>query len=185
MKALSNPALQRLADVAAMPELPGDRYTLQEPLGEGGMGTVYVAYDEVLDREVAVKLIRADADGALAERLTHEARVLARLEHPGIVPVHDVGRLADGRLYYVMKRVRGETLTCHLEKTPDLHLRLAIFERICEAVAFAHEYGVLHRDLKPDNVMVGAFGEVLLVDWGVAKVLTDFDADMPDRKSVV
>lgn len=178
MTRLSNTALQRLVDVAAMPDLPGDRYTLQASLGEGGMGAVYAAYDEALDREVAIKVIRADADDTLAERLRTEARVLARLEHPGIVPVHDVGRLPDGRLYYVMKRVRGETLTRHLERTPDLDRRLGIFERICEAVAFAHEHGVMHRDLKPDNVMVGAFGEVLLVDWGVAKLLSGVDSAM-------
>lgn len=176
MRSLSNPALQRLVDIAAMPDLPGDRYTLQEPLGEGGMGTVYAAYDEALDREVAIKLIREDADEALAERLRHEARVLARLEHPGIVPVHDVGRLADGRLYYVMKRVRGETLTRCLETMTNVERRLAIFERVCEAVAFAHRRGIMHRDLKPDNVMVGAFGEVLLVDWGMAKLLGEIDA---------
>lgn len=178
MTRLSNTALRRLVDVAAMPDLPGDRYTLQASLGEGGMGAVYAAYDEALDREVAIKVIRANADDTLAERLRTEARVLARLEHPGIVPVHDVGRLPDGRLYYVMKRVRGETLTRHLERTPDLDRRLGIFERICEAVAFAHEHGVMHRDLKPDNVMVGAFGEVLLVDWGVAKLLSGVDSAM-------
>lgn len=175
MRSLSNPALQRLVDIAAMPELPGDRYALQEPLGEGGMGTVYAAYDEALDREVAIKLVRTDAGEAIAERLRHEARVLARLEHPGIVPVHDVGRLADGRLYYVMKRVRGETLTRYLENTRSMDRRLAIFERVCEAVAFAHGHNIMHRDLKPDNVMVGAFGEVLLVDWGVAKLLSEID----------
>ncbi|MGH7470192.1 MAG: serine/threonine-protein kinase [Longimicrobiales bacterium] len=176
MTRVSNPVLRRLTEVAAMPDLPGGRYTLQEQLGEGGMGAVYSGYDESLDREVAVKVAHAHTNGALAERLRAEARVLARLEHPGIVPVHDVGLLPDGRLFYVMKRVRGHTLTEWLREVLDLNRRLTVFERICEAVAFAHEQGIVHRDLKPDNIMVGAFGEVLVLDWGVAKLLSEMAA---------
>ena len=86
--------------------------------------------------------------------------VLASLEHPGIVPIHDAGRLADGRLFYVMKRVRGRTLREHMGALPDTTERLRVFERICEPVAFAHAHGVIHRDLKPENVMIGEFGEV-------------------------
>ena len=168
---LSNPILRRLSEVTAMPDLPGDRYTLEERLGEGGMGTVYAAYDEALDREVAVKVAHTRAAGALAERLRQEARVLARLEHPGIVPVHDVGLLRDGRIFYVMKRVHGHTLRDSARTLADRDRRLNVFERICETVAFAHQHGVVHRDLKPDNVMVGSFGEVLVLDWGVAKLL--------------
>lgn len=173
MTRVSNPVLRRLTEVAALPDLPGQRYTLQEPLGAGGMGTVYSAYDETLDREVAIKVAQARPDGALAERLRREARVLARLEHPGIVPVHDTGLLPDGRLFYVMKRVRGETLTARLQSMPELDRRLGIFERICETLAFVHQHNVVHRDLKPDNIMVGAFGEVLVLDWGVAKLLSE------------
>ena len=95
--------------------------------------------------------------------------MLARLEHPGIVPVHDAGLLPDGRAFYAMKRVRGLRLDEHARAVP-LAERLRAFERICEAVAFAHAHGVIHRDLKPENVMVGPFGEVLVMDWGVAKV---------------
>jgi serine/threonine protein kinase len=113
---------------------------------------------------------------AFERRLAADSRVLARLEHPGIVPVHDVGRLVDGRLFYVMKRVQGRTLTAYLRHDIDLNERLRIFERICEAVAFAHARRILHRDLKPDNVMVGAFGEVMVMDWGVAKTLEDGQA---------
>jgi len=100
-----------------------------------------------------------------------EARVLARLEHPGIVPVHDVGTLADGRVFYTMKFVEGQRLDKFIEGVESVQDRLRLFLRICEAVAFAHARGVLHRDLKPANIMVGPFGEVLVMDWGLAKIL--------------
>jgi serine/threonine protein kinase len=167
---LPDRALARLAEVAALPELP-DRYELHEPIGAGGMGVVFRATDRELERAVAVKVARVQIDPAHAERLRAEARVLASLEHPGIVPVHDVGILPDGRFFYVMKLVRGETLTSFLRIAPGLLRRLAVFERVAETVAFAHERGIVHRDLKPDNIMVGAFGEVLVLDWGVAKLL--------------
>jgi serine/threonine protein kinase len=109
------------------------------------------------------------ADPALAARLASEARVLASLEHPSIVPVHDMGELPDGRPYYVMTMVRGRDLAAAVAAEPSLHGRLRLFERIGEAVAFAHARGVIHRDLKPSNIMVGAFGEVLVLDWGLAK----------------
>jgi serine/threonine-protein kinase len=103
--------------------------------------------------------------------MIREARTLARLEHPGIVPVHDVGTLVDGRVFYAMKLVRGAPL--HELTATGLAERLRIVERVCEAVAFAHAHGVIHRDLKPQNVMVGPFGEVLVMDWGVAKIVGD------------
>jgi serine/threonine-protein kinase len=108
--------------------------------------------------------------------MVREARTLARLEHPGIVPVHDVGTLPDGRVFYAMKLVRGAPLDA-LPPTP-LAERLRIVERLCEAVAFAHAHGVVHRDLKPQNVMVGPFGEVLVMDWGVAKLTGDSDTSL-------
>ena len=171
---LSNEAVDRLRDVATRPELPGDRYVILRPLGRGGMGRVYVARDNVLDREVALKVSNAPrASTALDERLKQEARVLAALEHPGIVPVHDSGVLDDGRVFYVMKLVRGRTLTEHAGDLTSEAARLAVFERVTDAVAFAHSAGVVHRDLKPANVMVGAFGEVLVLDWGVARRLDE------------
>jgi serine/threonine protein kinase len=174
---LSNDAVDRLREVATRPELPADRYTLLRPIGRGGMGTVYAARDEQLGREVAIKVSNAARPaGPLDERLQQEARVLAALEHPGIVPVHDAGLLADGRLFYVMKLVRGETLTAHASSLSSEAARLAVFERVAEAVAFAHTAGVVHRDLKPSNIMVGRFGEVLVLDWGVARLLTEPDA---------
>lgn len=147
------------------------------------MGVVYAAEDQQLQRKVALKVLEAPgADGEMANRLMREARVLARLEHPGIVPVHDVGTLADGRVFYTMKFVEGQRLDQHLGSLESIPDRLRVFLRICEAVAFAHTRGVLHRDLKPANVMVGPFGEVLVMDWGLAKILSaPCDPDAPTQ----
>jgi len=168
---VSDAALDRLRRAADWPDL-GERHRVLDLIGRGGMGSVYLAEDRELGREVAVKVLNAAGSaGDLRERLRQEARILGRLEHPGIVPIHDVGTLADGRLFYVMKRVRGARLDEHARAPRPLAERLRIFERICETVSFAHAHGVIHRDLKPENVMVGEFGEVLVLDWGVAKVL--------------
>ena len=187
---LSNDLVQRLRDVATRPELPSERYVILRPIGRGGMGSVYAARDEQLGREVAIKVSNAAAPtDDLDQRLRQEARVLARLEHPGIVPVHDAGLLDDGRWFYVMKLVRGETLADHAESLEYEAARLVVFERVAETVAFAHAAGIVHRDLKPSNVMVGQFGEVLVLDWGVARVLARADprgvagARAPDRHS--
>ncbi|HKI01404.1 MAG TPA: serine/threonine-protein kinase [Thermoanaerobaculia bacterium] len=170
MNGLSDAALRHLQEVADLPDLSGTPYEIVEAIGRGGMGTVYRALDRKLDREIALKVVQAPGgSGEDVERLLREARVLARLEHPGIVPVHDAGLLPDGRAYYAMKRVRGRRLD-EYAATVSLPERLRAFERICEAVAFAHAHGIIHRDLKPENVMVGPFGEVLVMDWGVAKV---------------
>jgi serine/threonine protein kinase len=177
---LPNDTVDRLRDVASRPELPGDRYVIVRPLGRGGMGRVYVAHDNMLDREVALKVSNApEAGTALDERLEQEARVLAALEHPGIVPVHDSGVLEDGRVFYVMKLVRGRTLGELAGELTSEAARLAVFERVTDAVAFAHAAGVVHRDLKPANVMVGAFGEVLVLDWGVARRIDRGTGDEP------
>jgi serine/threonine protein kinase len=164
---ISDPAIDRLHQMIGAPDLSGTRYELLSVLGEGGMGVVFLARDVVLDREVAVKVLDR-ADSAAADRLGQEARILARLEHPGIVPIHDFGELADGRIFYAMKRVRGERLDRWVAAGAGLRARLGVVVRICEAVAFAHARGVIHRDLKPENVMVGEFGEVLVLDWGIA-----------------
>ena len=156
---------------AAPPDLKGTPYEIREELGRGGMGTVYLVWDRELAREVALKVVNAEAPADLARRAMREARTLARLEHPGIVPVHDVGSLPDGRIYYAMKRVRGARLDAALRSMPTMSERLGVFERICEAVAFAHAHGVVHRDLKPQNVMLGEFGETMVLDWGAAKML--------------
>lgn len=179
MNPLRDTAVDRLRQSAADPLFASDRYQLLEEIGRGGMGTVYRAMDHELGREVAIKIPNGIAASAVERRLHREVGVLARLEHPGIVPIHDAGRLADGRLFYVMKQVRGQTLRQYLPELRDLSARLRIFERIAEPVAFAHDAGVIHRDLKPDNVMIGAFGEVLVMDWGVARILGPEPDDDP------
>jgi eukaryotic-like serine/threonine-protein kinase len=161
--------LEHLRAVGDEPDLSGTKYRLLRPLGRGGMGKVYAAEDTELEREVAVKV---SAGG----ELRREAVVLARLEHPGIVPVHDIRQLPDGRVCYVMKLVRGERLDAWTRAGRDRRAVLSLFQRICEAVAFAHSNGVLHGDLKPENVMVGAFGEALVMDWGAARDLAEVEA---------
>jgi len=169
---ISDRTVDRLLDAAAWPELDA-RYEIAGVAGRGGMGTVYVARDRVLDRDVAVKVLDvADRKGSRAARLQREAHILARLDHPGIVPVHDAGLLPDGRTFYVMKLVKGRRLDDLAAGGATLADRLIVFGRVLDAVAFAHAHGVVHRDLKPENVMAGGFGEVYVMDWGVAQDAT-------------
>ena len=154
---LSDDVTARLKNVTVRPDFAGTRYEIVEEIARGGMGIVYEAIDHELNRRVAVKVLPA---GSRAE-----AKVIAGLEHPGIIPIHDAGTLVDGRAFYVMKLVRGTTLSETPPKTVAEAVRIC--ERICEPVAFAHARGAVHRDLKPSNVMIGAFGEVLVMDWGV------------------
>ena len=181
MTFLSDGAVEHLRRVADLPDLSDTKYRIVREIGRGGMGTVYLAEDLALGREVALKVVGVPAADA-AERMLREARIVARLEHPGIVPIHDAGRLSDGRVFYAMKLVRGARLDEALEQPSSLPDRLRVFARICEAVAFAHAQGVVHRDLKPANVMRGAFGEVLVLDWGVAKAIEPeaTDSSSPD-----
>jgi len=177
MKFLSDKALDRLRG-SGVPDLSGTRYQLRELIAHGGMGVVFAAEDEKLNRRVALKILDAAGTNAeLAGRLIREAHILAQLEHPGIVPVHDVGTLPDGRVFYTMKFVEGLRLDQYLKQLDSLPQRLRLFLRICDAVAFAHARGVLHRDLKPANIMVGSFGEVLVMDWGLAKILQENPSD--------
>jgi len=169
---ISDAALDRLRQVAEWPDLSGTRYELIQEVARGGMGVVYQARDRELDRTVALKVLAGiEADPGATERLRREALIIAGLEHPGIVPVHDVGSLPDGRVFYAMKLVSGSRLDALVRGGAPLPELLRTFLRICEPVAFAHAHGVIHRDLKPENVMVGTFGEVLVMDWGVAKRL--------------
>ena len=171
---LSDEAVARLKHLADRPEAEGTRYTLREEIGRGGMGTVYRADDAVLGRPVALKVLSVERSGSVdAERLLREARGIARLEHPGLVPVHDAGVLPDGRAFYAMKLVDGSRLDRYAGSGATLADRLAVFRKICDALAFAHAHGAVHRDVKPSNVMIGAFGEVLVLDWGVARFAGD------------
>jgi tetratricopeptide (TPR) repeat protein len=151
------------------------RFRLVRELARGGMGVVYRAEDPAIGREVAVKLLheRLRRDPAAAARFVAEARVTGQLQHPGVPPVIEVGVLPDGSPYLAMKLVGGRTLAELLADRPDaahdLPRFVGVFEQVCQAVAFAHSRGVVHRDLKPSNVMVGAFGEVQVMDWGLAK----------------
>jgi tetratricopeptide (TPR) repeat protein len=152
-------------------------YKLIEELGRGGMGVVYRARDVALDRDVAIKLLsqRHPGDSQPAQRFLSETRITAQLQHPGIPAVHQVGTLADGRPFLAMKLIKGSTLETILTQWTDKAAArgrlLAIFEAVCQAVGCAHAHRVIHRDLKPANIMVGAFGEVQVMDWGLAKVL--------------
>jgi serine/threonine-protein kinase len=154
------------------------RCELLAEIGRGGMGAVLAGRDPALDRTLAVKVLlpgrAGDAD--LERRFLAEAQICGRLQHPGVVPVYDMGRLEDGRPYFTMKLVKGRTLAELLaaRKSPadDLPRWVGVFEQVCQTMAYAHSRGVLHRDLKPANVMVGEFGEVQVMDWGLAKVLT-------------
>ena len=172
MRWLPDRVMARLRASAAEPDLSATKYRLSGLLGRGGMGSVWLAEDGELGRQVALKVVdEVDTSGALSARFRREAQVLARLEHPSIVPVHDVGSLPDGRVYYVMKLVRGKRLDDWLADGPPRPAALRLFQRVCEAVAFAHAADVIHRDIKPQNVMVGAYGEALVLDWGLAKQL--------------
>jgi eukaryotic-like serine/threonine-protein kinase len=145
-----------------------DRYELLEVIGRGAGGTIHRAIDHDLKREVALKVLRRDrSTRAERVRFVAEAQVASQLEHPNIIPIHDVGKTDQGDLYFVMKRVRGNTLKDRLDRPrPEL---LRIIERAAEGVACAHRAGVIHRDLKPSNIMVGEHDEVLVIDWGLAR----------------
>lgn len=158
---LNDAQLAHLINAVDQPDLSATPYQLRDEIGRGGMGVVYRAYDPRLDREVALKVVDA-ADAA-------EARLAASLEHPGIVPIHDTGLLPDGRAFYVMRLVPGQSLDRFIRPDTPLSTRIAIFLKICDAVSFAHSKGVIHRDLKPANVMAGDFGEVSILDWGIAR----------------
>lgn len=153
-------------------------YVVSKELARGGMGIIYRAYHQPLKRDVAIKVMLADprTHPSTVVRFLEEAQIIGQLQHPGIAPVHETGTLDDGRPFFVMKLIQGRTLQELLvERTSPQHevLRfLNIFQHICQTVAYAHSKGVLHRDLKPQNVMVGEFGEVQVMDWGLGKVVT-------------
>jgi eukaryotic-like serine/threonine-protein kinase len=161
-----------------------DRYRLVDRLARGGMGEVMVARDEQIGRDVAIKRMRAaEPNDRAIQRFLREARVQGRLEHPAIVPVHEIGRGPDGLPFFVMKKIAGTTLASRIAEGGTLQQLLRAFVDVCLAVEFAHVRGVIHRDLKPENIIVGDFGEVYVLDWGVAKVVGEADADLGDVSS--
>jgi hypothetical protein len=172
---LTSSAAAPRGDAPQPPDTP--RYRFEAFLGRGGMGEVWRGYDMLLARGVAIKVLRERvlADGGLRARFEEEARHVSQLEHPSIVPVYDLGELPDGRPFFVMKLINGQTLAELLaaRATPaeDLSRWVEVFEHVSTAVAFAHARDLIHRDLKPSNVMLGEFGEVLVMDWGIAKAL--------------
>jgi serine/threonine-protein kinase len=160
-----------------MPRNPDERYQLLGEIARGGMGVVLKGRDPDLGRDLAFKVLRTELAGkpAAEQRFVEEAQVGGQLQHPGVVPVYDLGRFADGRPYFAMKLVKGRTLADllaeRLSPADDRGRFVQMFLQVCQTVAYAHSKGVIHRDLKPSNVMVGGFGEVLVMDWGLAKVL--------------
>jgi len=172
------------ADGAAQeaPEISA-RYRVEGEIGRGGVGVVLRGRDVELGRDVAIKLLKPEHRGhaSLARRLVEEAQIGGQLEHPGVVPVHEMGHAPDGRPFFAMRLIQGRTLAELLEgrsdPPADLSRWLAVFEQVCQTVAYAHARGVIHRDLKPANVMVGAFGEVQVADWGLAKVMGRSEPD--------
>src|SRR5687768_8869402 len=176
-------AEEEAQDASSEDELWGGRLQVRGEVGRGAMAQVLLGFDTKLRREIALKvtyLSRGAIPRQLLARFVEEAQVTAQLEHPNIVPVHDLGVDPDGRAYFSMKLVRGrsleEILTArllgHAATLSEFGLRrlLDIFLQVCLAMEYAHARGVIHRDLKPANVMVGDFGEVLVMDWGVAKL---------------
>lgn len=156
---------------------PSARYQVLGEIGHGGMGVVYKGRDQDLGRDVAVKVLKQEyaARPEYLSRFVEEAQIGGQLQHPGIVPVYEMGLQPDGQPYFAMKLVKGATLAAQLgrrsDPAEDRRRLLGVFEQICQTLAYAHARHVVHRDLKPSNVMIGAFGEVQVVDWGFAKVL--------------
>ncbi|MDB4960453.1 MAG: serine/threonine protein kinase [Myxococcales bacterium] len=159
----------------AMQAPASERYELGHEIARGGMGRIFAAHDRVLGREVAIKCVREDR-ASLEARFAREVALTAQLEHPAIVPIHDAGRLPDGRRFYAMRRIGGQPMDRRIAEAADLKGRLALLPHVialADAMAYVHAQGVMHRDLKPHNVLIGDFGETVLIDWGLAKRLED------------
>jgi serine/threonine-protein kinase len=167
------------------------RYREVARLGAGGVGAVMLAEDADIGRPVAIKRLHDNGDPGLTMRFVDEIRVLGQLDHPNIVPIHDVGRDADGGYYLVMKRLEGDTLETVIGKLRvgdpamtarfPLEVRIEVFAQVLRALQLAHARRIVHRDLKPSNIMVGRYGEVAVLDWGIAKRLDDPTSDALDR----
>ena len=171
-----------------------NRYKDFAPLGKGGGGQLRSCYDTNLGRTVIMKTLPPHLANHeyMRARFLREARVTAQLQHPNTIPVYEVGHDVEGRLYFTMKKLEGETLRDILEKqiagdTQAIHVynldrMLGVLIQVCNALSYAHAHGVVHRDVKPENVQIGSFGEVMLLDWGVAKVWAMDEEDEPERQ---
>src|SRR6516165_9013412 len=178
------------SDATPTPAERGERYQFFGEIARGGMGAVLRGRDPDLGRDLAVKVLLESHEDKpeMLRRFVEEAQIGGQLQHPGIVPVYELGTFADRRPYFTMKLVKGRTLSALLAERPspahDLPRFLTIFDAIGQTVAYSHSRGVIHRDLKPSNVMVGSFGEVQVMDWGLAKVLKERGiADQPPNQS--
>jgi hypothetical protein len=171
----------------SMTKVQAERYKVLSRLGKGGMGEVMAVRDDMVGREVALKRIRrSDPSDRLIARFLREASVQGRLEHPSIVPLYDIGRDAGGLPYFTMKKLAGTTLAkvfAQDRRDYPLQRLLRAFVDVCLAIEFAHVRGVIHRDLKPDNIVLGEYGEVMVLDWGVAKVIGEPDGEFADVHS--
>ncbi|CAN5170329.1 hypothetical protein BH11MYX1_BH11MYX1_45640 [soil metagenome] len=157
--------------------LPAPGYDFGAVIGQGGMGEVVSAHDRRIGRDVAIKRMRATSPtNAQTTRFLREARVQARLDHPAIVPVHELGVDAAGRPFFTMKRLAGVTLAQRISEAWSVQRLLRAFADVCLAVEFAHTRGIVHRDLKPANIMLGDYGEVYVLDWGIARALSEAEA---------
>ncbi len=170
-------------DHATLPKVDPAAYALGLEVARGGMGRILAARDLRIGRPIAVKELLGRSP-QLAARFEREARVTARLQHPGIVPIYEIGRWPDGTPFYTMRMVDGRTLRAAIDRATTLEARLALLPAVmaaCEAVAFAHGQRVIHRDLTPSNILVGAYGETVVIDWGLAKDLSDGAQGDDDR----
>lgn len=168
----------------------GHRYRLGEVFARGGIGNLHAATDTVLARRVAVKVLQPSrmAEHTTVVRFLQECRIHAHLTHPGIPPVYDVGRLADGRAYLAMKLVPGRTLVrliSHRPPAADWEFYRQVFRQVCEAIEYAHAKGVVHRDLTPANVIVPRHGRAQVIDWGLAKVMRASARSEPEGTEVI
>lgn len=173
---ISDHALNHLRTMITLENLSGriieQRYQVIDKVGEGGMGEVYLVHDQKLQREVALKVIgQRNVSAEIVERFVREIKAMAALQHPNIIPVYDSGQLEDGRLFYTMKFVRGRNFADLIHDEVPRERLLEIFAKVCRGVAFAHAQGVIHRDLKPGNILVDETGEPYVMDWGLVKVL--------------
>ena len=175
--------IETIGETLTQPEQPKSRYTWLSEVGKGGLGKVWLARDNELAREVALKEIKpGSASEEAVRRLIKEAQITGQLQHPNIVPIYEVSR--GGRPFYTMKLVKGETLTKAIQKhhadrrdgredSLSLPRLLNVFLKICDALAYAHSRGVIHRDLKPENIILGEYGEAIVLDWGIAKQISE------------